>query len=53
MIILQVEGVKGLFHGMMPRMLRRTFMAAFTWAFFEQVQDANSSVNFTSAFFID
>lgn len=29
--------MKGLFHGMMPRMLRRTFMAAFTWAFYEQV----------------
>ncbi|XP_065899990.1 mitochondrial glycine transporter B-like [Dysidea avara] len=36
--IIKVEGVKGLFHGMMPRMLRRTFMAAFTWAFYEQIE---------------
>ena len=34
----QNEGVRGLFHGMMPRMLRRTFMAAFTWAFYEEVR---------------
>ena len=36
-MLLQNEGVRGLFHGMMPRMLRRTFMAAFTWAFYEEV----------------
>lgn len=45
-ILLQNEGVRGLFNGMMPRMLRRTFMAAFTWAFYEEVR---SSLSFNNA----
>lgn len=30
-------GVRGLFTGFMPRATRRTLMAAFTWAFYEEV----------------
>lgn len=31
-------GVKGLFTGFVPRATRRTLMASFTWAFYEEVQ---------------
>lgn len=43
--IMKNEGVRGLFHGMMPRMLRRTFMAAFTWAFYEEIVKAMKSAS--------
>jgi solute carrier family 25 protein 38 len=39
-------GVRGLFTGIMPRATRRTLMAAFTWAFYEEiVQFVNGGLN--------
>ena len=35
--ILKSHGAKGLFTGLVPRVTRRTLMAAFTWTFYEQV----------------
>ena len=34
---LRERGLQGLFTGSMPRAARRTFMAAFTWLFYEEV----------------
>lgn len=35
--ILKSHGAKGLFTGLVPRVTRRTLMAAFTWTFYEQL----------------
>ena len=35
---LRERGPQGLFTGSMPRAARRTFMAAFTWLFYEEVR---------------
>lgn len=35
--ISQRAGVRGMFAGILPRVTRRTLMAAFTWSFYEQV----------------
>lgn len=37
---LRERGPQGLFTGSMPRAARRTFMAAFTWLFYEEVRAA-------------
>lgn len=36
--IVMQEGVGELYRGLLPRVLRRTFMAAFTWTFYEEIQ---------------
>lgn len=41
---LRERGPQGLFTGSMPRAARRTFMAAFTWLFYEEVCHRNSYV---------
>lgn len=35
--ICQRTGIRGLFVGILPRVTRRTLMAAFTWSFYEQI----------------
>lgn len=35
--LLQKYGIKGYFKGAVPRMLRRTLMAAMAWTVFEEV----------------
>ena len=35
--IMMQEGIGELYRGLLPRVLRRTFMAAFTWTFYEEV----------------
>lgn len=40
--ISQRAGVRGMFAGILPRVTRRTLMAAFTWSFYEQVSPSLS-----------
>jgi solute carrier family 25 protein 38 len=35
--ICQKTGFRGMFAGILPRVTRRTLMAAFTWSFYEQI----------------
>lgn len=42
--LVRSEGVHRLFTGLVPRVTRRTLMAAFTWAFYEEVSPLNSTV---------
>ena len=35
--VVRSNGTKGLFTGVVPRMLRRSCMAAFTWTFYEEI----------------
>ena len=39
--IIRSNGVHGMFTGAVPRAMRRTLMAAFTWAFYEEVSSAS------------
>ena len=50
---LRERGPQGLFTGSMPRAARRTFMAAFTWLFYEEVRKKfNVVAYFISSSFI-
>ena len=40
LVTIKDMGLKGLFTGFVPRATRRTLMAAFTWAFYEEVSAA-------------
>lgn len=43
LVTIKDMGLKGLFTGFVPRATRRTLMAAFTWAFYEEVSVAVAS----------
>lgn len=35
------SAIRGLYSGLTPRVMRRTMMAAFTWLFYEEVNNCN------------
>ncbi len=41
-VTIKEGGIRGLFVGLLPRTTRRTFMASFTWAFYEHVSACNN-----------
>lgn len=43
---LRERGLQGLFTGSMPRAARRTFMAAFTWLFYEEVSTKGDRISY-------
>lgn len=36
-LILQSDGLRGFFRGLVPRLIRRTLMAAMSWTVYEEV----------------
>ena len=43
-VVVRNNGLRGLLVGLAPRATRRTLMAAFTWAFYEEVSERGTCV---------